>query len=353
MKIPKYIRSEHWIMFGITTPYVILINFLLLDEIYFKEAKIFVLATVLTLFIKVCAWPLHTIIAIKLRDMYPKDTEIMKRLGIALLSFFLLTWIVDTFLFLVYYYIHFRGYTPYIQDLMWVILITMASNIFITLFHEGVANFEKWKSTLTETEQLKTEYAKSQLESLKSQINPHYLFNSINTLSGLISENPVEAEIFLDEMCKVYRYALKNDKGDFVTLETELQFIRSWFHILEARYGHGIKLEINVGVKELHKQIPPLTLQLLIENVLNQNVISKKNPLVISITAQHEQMLEIRHNIATKLNTSLDTDETGLKNVINKFRLLGLETVQITHNSEYRTIQIPLVSHTEMPYESI
>lgn len=266
----------------------------------------------------------------------------MRRIGISLLLFFPLTASVNTFFFLFYHFTGFGGFQFAMKGYSWALVSGAALNIMATFMHEGVANFEKWKATLAETEQLQKEYAKSQLEGLKSQVNPHFLFNSINTLSSLIPENPEKAEVFLDEMCRVYRYLLKNDKGEFVTLSMELQFIKSWFYILKIRYGAAIIFDIKVTDSSLEKKIPPLTLQLLIEHILSQNIISKLKPLQIQIVTHEHDWLELYHTVAGKIMTE-EPKERWLENVVNKFRLLELEPMKIVSRDEFQVIQVPLL----------
>jgi sensor histidine kinase YesM len=120
-----------------------------------------------------------------------------------------------------------------------------------------------------------------QLLGLKSQINPHFLFNSLNSLSSLIDESSEDAEKFLDEMTKVYRYMLRNEEL-LVPLEKEMQFIRSYYALLKARYGNGIQLEIDINEACWQALLPPLSLQVIIENAFTQNIVAKNTPLKIS-----------------------------------------------------------------------
>jgi len=343
MRLPKYITSEYHLMLGILLPYSMLINFIAFSKSYFTQWNLFFLATAITLSVKVIAWQLHTLIAMILARKFPKDGETMKRIGISLLLFFPLTALVNTFILWLYHFTGFFGFEFHLKNYVLVLISGVGLNVLATFLHEGVSNFEKWKATLTETEQLQKEYAKSQLDGLKSQVNPHFLFNSINTLSSLIPENPEKAEMFLDEMCKVYRYLLQNDKGEFVSLKMELQFIRSWFYILKIRYGQAIDFAIDVTDSSLEKRIPPLTLQLLIEHVLSQNMISKVKPLQIQIVTNEQNWLELYHTVAGKINRDELTREKSMENVMNKFRLLELAPLKITSQEGFQLIQIPLI----------
>ena len=122
----------------------------------------------------------------------------------------------------------------------------------ITFINEGMANWENWKNSLSESEKLKNAYQRSKLLGLKGQINPHFLFNCFNTLSGLIQENEEEAEKFLDEMTKVHRYLLRGDDEYLVPLADEMKFAAAYLYLTKARFGNAIVTEVNVPKSILH-----------------------------------------------------------------------------------------------------
>jgi len=125
---------------------------------------------------------------------------------------------------------------------VWNFIVLSVLSIFRTFLLEGVNSYNEWKRNNTETEKLNVSYNQSRLNALKSQVNPHFLFNCLNTLSSLIQEDEEKAEMFLNEMSKVYRYMLRNDEETLVPLEVELGFIKSYHHLLKARYGDGLQL---------------------------------------------------------------------------------------------------------------
>jgi len=149
-------------------------------------------------------------------------------------------------------------------------------------------------------------------------------------------------------MSKVYRYLLRNSDDELVTLDTELSFIESYFHLLEVRYSSAIQLNVNVERKLRKSTIPPLTLQVLFESAFTQNRMSREEPLIIEISCQLPSSLQFRHNIQSKLRPVNETREEGIDNIVNKFRLLGQDSVQIEETQETRTITIPLILENEM-----
>jgi two-component system LytT family sensor kinase len=346
MRLPQYTNKD-WLILAFGMPvFVCIINTVLLGWGYFSSLGVFFTATLLTTVIVTAAWQSFTWIAVTLRNRFPKDSELIKRLGIAIVLFVICTALTVTGIFWLLSHIAITKSFTDETRLKWVLMSGVIVNIFVTLLHEGVAGFEKWKVTLTETEALKTEYMQSRLLGLKSQLNPHFLFNSLNSLSCLIQESPQKAEKFLDEMSKVYRYLLKNSDEQLVTLETELQFTASYFYLLRERHGEGLEMEIEIDEFHLEKQLPPLTLQILLESAFNMNAISKEQPLKIELTVTDNGWLQIRNNVQRKITDNL-ADRSGIQNLSKKFRLLCNKYIVVKDNGEYQLINVPLITAKE------
>ena len=130
----------------------------------------------------------------------------------------------------------------------------------ITFINEGVANWEAWKASISENERLNNVYQRSRLLGLKGQINPHFLFNCFNTLSGLIQEDESKAELFLDEMTKVHRYLLRSDDELLVPLEMEIKFAQSYLYLARERFGDAISTSIDIGEDAMERKLPPLSM---------------------------------------------------------------------------------------------
>lgn len=219
-------------------------------------------------------------------------------------------------------------------------------NIFLTFLHEGIARYEEWKANLKETEQVRLAYKHSQLIGLKSQINPHFLFNSLNTLSSLISEDEEAAEKFLNEMSKIYRYMLRNDEDQLVPLKTELSFIRSYFYLLNTRYSTALQLIIATGNDDNPGMLPPLTLQVIVENAIVQNAFSKSAPLKIVISTDDDTLV-ISNTVRRKIGSDTIDVESGLDNLIEKYRLINSAPLEIKELSGERIIRVPLIVQKE------
>jgi LytS/YehU family sensor histidine kinase len=346
MKLPQYTQKDARIIAVVMPIMVFIVNSILLGQGYFSGLLVFFAATIIAGIILTASWQILTAIAVTLRNRFPKDVDLVKRLSIALLLFIIITALTFSCIFWVFERLIITK--DFVDDarLKWVLMSGVIINIFVTLLHEGVAGFEKWKKTITETEALKTEYMQSRLLGLKSQLNPHFLFNSLNSLSCLIQESPGKAEKFLDEMSKVYRYLLKNSDEQLVTLEAELQFTRSYFYLLKERHGEGLDMEINVTRSFFEKQLPPLTLQILLESAFNMNAIGKEQPLKIELNITANGWLEIKNNVQRKISDSL-ADRAGIQNLSKKFRLLCNKYIIVKDTGKYQVITVPLITAKE------
>jgi LytS/YehU family sensor histidine kinase len=216
--------------------------------------------------------------------------------------------------------------------------------------YEGIYYFQKWKNMELQAQMLKKENLQSQLESLKQQVNPHFLFNSLNTLSPLVRKDVDRSEMFLDELSKVYRYLLQNNEGSLIVLERELQFMHSYVHLLATRYGDAIRLSVNIEDEYLHYGIPPLTLQLLVENAVKHNVVDKEKPLLIEVATNGEQQLLVRNTLQPKV-LELPSNRVGLTNIAAKYKLLDQPEIRVEITAGTFTVRIPLIKNSV--YETI
>jgi two-component system, LytTR family, sensor kinase len=331
-------------MLGSMLVLALILNYNLFDN-YFSDAAVFLGSTLVTFIILIPAFIFYGMIAISLRNRFPNDSQTIKRVAICIGVFLLLSAVVIAFFLLIYETVHFLGYQFSEEDYTNCYLATIVMNIFLTFLNEGISQFERYKVTLIETEQLKKEYLQSQLLGLKSQMNPHFLFNSLNTLSCLIQEDEEKAEDFLDHMSKLYRYLLRNNEDHLVCLKTEIEMVRSYYFLLKKRHSEALNLKIDVPEQYLKNEIPPLTLQMIVENAVNQNSLTKNEPLNIIVKAVDGE-IEIEHNKQPKLYGTNEGEE-AIDNITNKFRLLTQKEIEIVEETEKRIIRLPLIEKKE------
>ena len=212
--------------------------------------------------------------------------------------------------------------------------------------YEGGYVLQEWQRSYEQNEWLKKNKLQHQLDTLKSQINPHFLFNSLNSLSMLIHENPRQAEAFVDEISNVYRYLLRANEQPLTSLSHELQFIQSYFQLLKTRYEAGIDLEILVDEELLESRIPPLTLQLLVENAVKHNAILPEQPLIVVIETKGQKLV-VRNNLNRKKST-LHSNRVGLANIAAKYNLLSGESISLSEEAGHFVVTLPLLAY--QPY---
>ncbi|RYF66075.1 MAG: histidine kinase, partial [Cytophagaceae bacterium] len=207
---------------------------------------------------------------------------------------------------------------------------------------EGLYLYQRWQVMYTETQELKKVTLQSQLDSLKTQMNPHFLFNNLNSLSALIASDAEQAERFLDELSSVYRYLLQQTNRSLCPLAEELAFLDAYFYLIKTRYGDGIFLKMTIDTQYMTYLIPPLTLQTLFENAIKHNVISASCPLTIHIYSR-DGMLYVENNIQAR-KVTVPTGQAGLENVIMKYKLLDHSLVLIHHDDQTFRVGIPLIA---------
>ena len=191
-----------------------------------------------------------------------------------------------------------------------------------------------------ENESLKQENLQAQLASLKQQISPHFLFNSLNTLSTLSTEEKVKEYIL--KMSEVYRYVLHYQEQNEVPVHEELAFIRSYTYILQSRFEEGLEISIQVAPGNLNRKVLPFSLQLLVENAIKHNAVSYKNPLAINIYDLGDVLI-VENDIRPRL--TLDSHSgTGLHNLDRRYRLVSDKKILITRDSSKFKVEIPFLT---------
>ncbi|HET9823743.1 MAG TPA: histidine kinase [Chitinophagaceae bacterium] len=338
----SYSRKEGLMASIVLPPFAFLLNYVMFGNRYFSSVKNFLLATVLTLAVIFLSFVCCGMVATVLNNRYPKYSQTFKRITIGLVAYVAIMIASISVIFWGYDYLDFLGYQLNMNQYGWCLIIGIFLNLLGTSLNEGAAFFEKWRKMVDEAENLKKENLQSQLEGLKGQVNPHFLFNSLNSLSSLIIEDPEKAEKFLDEMSKVYRYLLRTNEEGLTTLESEMQFIQSYFHMLKTRYGDGLDMETRIDDHYLPYQIPPLTLQMLVENAVKHNMILKNSPLKILIMTTNSGRLIVSNNLQRK-DRMVSSNKVGLTNIVNKYRLMRKEEISVRDDGKEFAVVVPLI----------
>jgi sensor histidine kinase YesM len=180
-----------------------------------------------------------------------------------------------------------------------------------------------------------------QFESLKNQISPHYLFNCLNTISSLLYKDSHMAEEFIRRMSDTFKYVLTNQKQQLVQVRQEIEFVKAYYYLLQVRYEHHLKLEINLPKNILDTPIPPLTLQILVENAVKHNQISKEQPLLVYISAQDNTHITVISTKTTSVKPS-HSFKIGLENIRNRYEFFSNDKIVIKDEDRF-IVQLPVI----------
>ncbi len=192
---------------------------------------------------------------------------------------------------------------------------------------------------LAEKEQLKQQSLKNELEALKNQINPHFLFNSLNSLNSLIRDNK-QATTFVNKLSFMYRYILQSGSEDLVTLSDELKFLDSYIFLIKTRYRTRFEVNIDIEEQYLNKKLPSLALQLLVENAVKHSEISESNPLLVKVYV--EDALVVVENPIKPRTTFVDSTGNGLANLEKRYEILMKKNILINDSNKVFKVKLPL-----------
>lgn len=200
----------------------------------------------------------------------------------------------------------------------------------------------EWRNTAIEAEQLKSQQLESQNQSLIDQLNPHFLFNSLNVLTHLVYEDADRSAAFIQQLSHIYRYVLDVQEEQLVSLERELEFAGSYLHLQKIRFGGSLHYSLP-AVEDEGYFLPPLSLQLLLENAIKHNVVSEQHPLTIRIE-KREKKLIVSNNLQLKINTEEHRGRIGLKNIVGRYGFLSTEVPTVQRSEAEFKVELPLLS---------
>jgi LytS/YehU family sensor histidine kinase len=230
-----------------------------------------------------------------------------------------------------------------IQFASFAVFTLLYAAIFLMMYNSvliGINFFKKWKESILENEALIQEKLKADYRLLRDQLNPHFLFNCFNVLISEISYNPRAAVVFTRKLSEVYRHVLQTKDSDLVTVKEELLFTDSFIYLHKVRVGEALNVDIKVNETAMNKYLPPLTIQILIENSIKHNILSKEKPLTIKIRSVNNNYLRISNILQPK--EVIESTQTGLSNIRNRYLLLGLADISVQKSDNEFIVTVPL-----------
>lgn len=221
-------------------------------------------------------------------------------------------------------------------------IVSLIVTLFVSLFFHTIYYYKKSQEKKVKEQKIIAGTASAQFESLKNQIDPHFLFNSLNVLSSLIEENPENAQRFTTSLSKIYRYVLEQKDKDLVSVSEELAFAKTYMNLLKMRFENSLFYDIPSDVLDAEAKVVPLSLQLLLENTVKHNVVSEKKPLYIRIKIVGDNL--IIENDLQKKEVLQDRKGVGLQNIINRYGILTNRKVQIEETKEQFSVSLPILT---------
>lgn len=303
---------------------------------------------VFSLFLGIVSWLIVRTTMIFLRKKYPDFYDDTKRITLFFLAIVSTVFLVDFIgglLISLIPGVNYVGGDPRIKMLIFSILLTTM----IMAIYEAIYYNIRLKNSVREEEQSKQAVIQAQLDGLRNQAQPHFFFNTLNTLRDIIDQNSKEdAKKFVDKLSDMYRFLLEAGNANLISLRDELKFSKAYIHIQSERFGDNLKLNWNIPEAYLDRMIVPMSLQLLLENAIKHNVISKAKPLEVDIHIENDCIV-VNNKIQTK-STQLPSTKVGLKNIVKRYALITEKSVEIVNNGSQFSVSLPLLKSSEQKY---
>lgn len=216
-------------------------------------------------------------------------------------------------------------------------------NLFMNVLNIIYWYISQLKKIQLEAEKFKKISTQAQLQAVRNQINPHFLFNNLSVLTALIPSDTNASMEFVRQFSKVYRYVLKSHEKEIVELDAEMDFIDSYLYLLKKRFGESLQMTIDVEESVRQFYIIPMAMQMLVENAVKHNIVSKNKPLHIRIYLESDQLLIVQNNLQLKKVDEIDSTQQGLSNITQRYLFLGYKTLNIEESIEFFTVKLPII----------
>ena len=296
-----------------------------------------------SLFFSILNWFVIREVMIRLRIRFPEFKDNFKRIAIFVIAIvstvFIIDWTGSAFLSKI---VGFSFNEIERSKLISIVIISMMT----MSIYEAIYYYIKLQKSIRDEEQAKQAIVQAQLDALRNQAQPHFLFNTLNTLRDIIDQNTKEeAKEFVDKISDVYRFILESGSANLIPLRDEIKFSQSYLHIQSERFGENLKVKWNISQDTLDHLIVPMSLQLLLENAIKHNVISKAKPLAIKIKTINDQ-LTVENKLQPK-STQLPSTKLGLKNIEKRYALISNKSIEVLNDGNRFSVSLPLLQATD------
>ncbi len=299
---------------------------------------------IFTLMYSVVLYFANAIIFIQLDKYFEKNRFHIKRLVIGFLASFLISGLAIFFLRIVEDVVfENKTFSEFLKnESPSNYIVALVITVIVSLFIHLIYFYKSYQENRVKQEKIIAGNASAQFESLKNQLDPHFLFNSLNVLSSLIEENPVNAQKFTTSLSKIYRYVLEQRDKELVSVAEELKFAKTYMNLLKMRFENSITFELPENFENEDAKVVPLALQLLLENAIKHNVVSEQKPLHIKISIEGNQLI-VENNLQKK-ETLQTRKGVGLQNIDDRYAILSTRKVAIEETNEFFKIKLPILT---------
>lgn len=267
---------------------------------------------------------------------FPWEIYPVKHLILEVLLILIFT---NTFALLIYKIEMKVGLVKAEDDIYLDIVITNLITFLITTIHEAVFFYQQWKHNFSKSVRLEKDNIEAKYETLKTQINPHFLFNSLNSLTSLVDDNE-QAVSYIQNLSEFLRYILKSRDRELVLVREEIKIAEQYLNLQKTRFNESLKVNLDVPEKTYHYSLPPLVIQMLIENCIKHNVVSKDKPLTIKIFTENK-LIVVENNLQKK--NAKDSTGHGLNNIKERLKFFTTREIIISETSSTFAVKVPLL----------
>jgi LytS/YehU family sensor histidine kinase len=280
------------------------------------------------------------LVLIQLRVKFPAFKDSLKRISFVFIILVTSVFLIDIIGNLILSQLYGFNYNPRSNYQVLVPIIIIST--MIQAMYEAIYHYIRLKISVREEEEAKQMIVQAQLDALRNQAQPHFFFNTLNTLRDIIDQNTKEeAKDFVDKISDVYRFILESGNEDLISIRDELKFAKSYIHIQAERFGDNLKVIWEIEDDYLDRLIVPMSLQLLLENAIKHNVISKAKPLTVVVKIEEDRII-VENEIQVK-SSKLPSTKLGLKNIERRYELISNKSIEINNIGNLFVVSLPLI----------
>ncbi len=269
-----------------------------------------------------------------------------KKTGLRFFSQLLFGGLVSLASFNTAYYLVKTYYSNEVPDLGQYLVMNMyGSSVVLPILsiYFGYKFLGDWRKSELEAERLQKESARSQMMALKNHLDPHFLFNNLNILSSIMDKDIKLSKTYLDKFAEVYRIILKSEQSDLSLLEDEMRLIESYIYLIRVRFENSVFFNIDIDPSDHNKALPPLAIQMLIENAIKHNMANIDNPITITIKSDGLNNILVENNLQKKKYAVQEREGSGLQNIKNRYAFFSDKEMQVEETESYFRITLPLL----------